>query len=102
MIEINGLALQEAPVLVAANHEQKKKFLGRMTEEPIVAVSPLSLFSLSPHPSHLSPSPHTLSGLYHIFYCIYMKYIRGCVCNVFKYLSVKRHIVSRNQDVDLM
>jgi acyl-CoA dehydrogenase len=29
--------LAEAPVLVAANHEQKKKFLGRMAEEPLVA-----------------------------------------------------------------
>ena len=26
-------------MLVAANHEQKKKFLGRMTAEPLVAVS---------------------------------------------------------------
>ena len=32
-------AVQEAPVLVAANHELKKKYLGRMTEEPLVAVS---------------------------------------------------------------
>ena len=34
-IEANGLA--QAPVLVAGNDEQKAKYLGRMTEEPIVA-----------------------------------------------------------------
>lgn len=34
-IEANSLA--EAPLLVAANHEQKKKYLGRMTEEPLQA-----------------------------------------------------------------
>ncbi|CAO1627959.1 unnamed protein product [Parajaminaea phylloscopi] len=34
-IEANGLA--EAPVLVAGSKEQKAKYLGRMTEEPLVA-----------------------------------------------------------------
>ena len=34
-IEANGLA--EAPLLVAASHETKMKYLGRMTEEPLVA-----------------------------------------------------------------
>ncbi|KAI9215973.1 acyl-coenzyme A dehydrogenase, C-4 to C-12 straight chain, partial [Blastocladiella britannica] len=34
-IEANGLA--EAPVILAANDAQKKKYLGRMTEEPIMA-----------------------------------------------------------------
>lgn len=34
-IEANGLA--EAPLLVAASHELKQKYLGRMTEEPLVA-----------------------------------------------------------------
>lgn len=34
-IEANGLA--EAPVIVAGNKEQKAKYLGRMTEEPLVA-----------------------------------------------------------------
>ncbi len=32
----NGLA--EAPVILAANDEQKKKYLGRMTAEPLAAV----------------------------------------------------------------
>lgn len=31
----NGLA--EAPLIVAASHEIKKKYLGRMTEEPLMA-----------------------------------------------------------------
>ena len=31
----NGLA--EAPLIVAASHEQKRKSLGRMTEEPLMA-----------------------------------------------------------------
>lgn len=31
----NGLA--EAPLIVAASHEQKQKYLGRMTEEPLMA-----------------------------------------------------------------
>ncbi|TYJ54795.1 hypothetical protein B9479_004554 [Cryptococcus floricola] len=34
-IEANGLA--EAPLIVAASHDQKLKYLGRMTEEPLVA-----------------------------------------------------------------
>lgn len=34
-IEANGLA--EAPLLVAANHDLKTKYLGRMTEEPLMA-----------------------------------------------------------------
>ncbi|WFD32798.1 medium-chain acyl-CoA dehydrogenase [Malassezia sp. CBS 17886] len=34
-MEANGLA--EAPVIVAGNDEQKAKYLGRMTEEPLVA-----------------------------------------------------------------
>ena len=34
-LEANGLA--EAPLLVAANDSQKKKYLGRMTEEPLQA-----------------------------------------------------------------
>ncbi|ODN88111.1 acyl-CoA dehydrogenase [Cryptococcus wingfieldii CBS 7118] len=34
-IEANGLA--EAPLIVAASHEQKLKYLGRMAEEPLVA-----------------------------------------------------------------
>lgn len=33
--EANGLA--QAPVILAANEEQKKKYLGRMTEEPLMA-----------------------------------------------------------------
>ncbi|KAE8234575.1 hypothetical protein CF326_g380 [Tilletia indica] len=34
-MEANGLA--EAPLLVSASHETKQKYLGRMTEEPLVA-----------------------------------------------------------------
>ncbi|OXB38232.1 acyl-CoA dehydrogenase [Cryptococcus neoformans] len=34
-MEANGLA--EAPLIVAASHEQKQKYLGRMTEEPLMA-----------------------------------------------------------------
>ena len=34
-LEANSLA--EAPVLVAGSHEQKQKYLGRMTEEPLQA-----------------------------------------------------------------
>ncbi|WVQ80845.1 hypothetical protein IAT38_002952 [Cryptococcus sp. DSM 104549] len=34
-MEANGLA--EAPLIVAASHETKKKYLGRMTEEPLMA-----------------------------------------------------------------
>ena len=32
-MEANGLA--EAPVIIAGTHEQKKKYLGRMTEAPL-------------------------------------------------------------------
>ena len=34
-MEANGLA--EAPVIISASHEQKAKYLGRMTEEPLQA-----------------------------------------------------------------
>lgn len=34
-MEANGLA--EAPVIIAGTHEQKQKYLGRMTEEPLQA-----------------------------------------------------------------
>ncbi|EPQ31591.1 uncharacterized protein PFL1_00924 [Pseudozyma flocculosa PF-1] len=34
-MEANGLA--EAPLIVAASHETKQKYLGRMTEEPLMA-----------------------------------------------------------------
>ena len=35
----NYTYLQEAPVVLAGSHETKKKYLGRMTEEPLIAVS---------------------------------------------------------------
>ena len=38
-VSVCSSAVQQAPVLVAANHELKKKYLGRMTEEPLMAVS---------------------------------------------------------------
>lgn len=34
---IGGPALAESPVLVGGTHEQKKKYLGRMTEQPLIA-----------------------------------------------------------------
>lgn len=34
---IGGPALAESPVLVGGSHEQKKKYLGRMTEQPLIA-----------------------------------------------------------------
>ncbi|KNC48897.1 acyl-coa dehydrogenase [Thecamonas trahens ATCC 50062] len=34
---IEGPALAEAPIIVGASDEQKKKYLGRMTEEPLIA-----------------------------------------------------------------
>lgn len=34
---IGGPALAESPLIVGASHEQKKKYLGRMTEEPLLA-----------------------------------------------------------------
>lgn len=37
MTAIEGNGLAEAPVLVAGNEAQKKKYLGRMTEEPLQA-----------------------------------------------------------------
>lgn len=30
---------QQAPVLLAGNAEQKKKYIGRLIEEPLIAVS---------------------------------------------------------------
>lgn len=34
---IGGPTLAESPLLVGASHEQKQKYLGRMTEEPLIA-----------------------------------------------------------------
>lgn len=36
---------QQTPVIIAGNKEQQKKYLGRLIEEPIVAVSHTSLNS---------------------------------------------------------
>ncbi len=35
--------MQQMPVIIAGNDAQKKKYLGRMTEEPLMCVS-VSLF----------------------------------------------------------
>jgi len=36
---ITGSGLAAAPVLLGGSEEQKKKYIGRLTEEPIVAVN---------------------------------------------------------------
>ena len=38
-VAIEANSLGEMPVIVAGNDEQKKKYLGRMLEEPIMCVS---------------------------------------------------------------
>ncbi len=38
-IDFLSLILQCAPVFVAGNEEQKKKYFGRLTEAPVMAVS---------------------------------------------------------------
>lgn len=67
-IEANGLA--QAPLIVAGSEELKKKYLGRMTETPLVAAycvvgcrmaavsrsQALTLFSVP-----LSPGPYNIS-----------------------------------------
>ena len=47
---------------VAANHEQKKKFLGRMTEEPLVAVRHFIMQYMYIPPSVVSRSQFTFKG----------------------------------------
>ena len=42
-----AIFLQAAPVLVAANHEQKKKYLGRLIDEPLMAVRTTEMFTFS-------------------------------------------------------
>lgn len=87
---------QEAPVLVAANHEQKKKFLCRMTEEPLVAVrSPLPhvpllsflfLFTSSLLPSTpqcLSPSAFSV-----VIFCCYSN-VHTCRTVLYIYICVQ-------------
>ena len=37
-------SLQEMPVVLAGNKEQQKKYLGRMVEEPLMAVRTLKSF----------------------------------------------------------
>lgn len=39
-------ALQQMPVIIAGNETQKKKYLGRMTEEPLMCVSTFFFFPL--------------------------------------------------------
>lgn len=36
--------MQQMPVILAGNETQKKKYLGRMTEEPLMCVSYLFIF----------------------------------------------------------
>lgn len=37
-VAINGSGLAQSPLIIAGNDAQKKKYLGRLVEEPIVAV----------------------------------------------------------------
>lgn len=39
LLAIEGTGLGQTPVIMAGSAEQKKKYLGRLIEEPIVAVS---------------------------------------------------------------
>ncbi len=39
LLAIEGSGLGQTPVIMAGNAEQKKKYLGRLVDEPIVAVS---------------------------------------------------------------
>lgn len=36
--------LQQSPVIIAGNKEQQKKYLGRLVEEPLIAVSIIKSF----------------------------------------------------------
>lgn len=38
---ISGNGLAETPLIIAANDDVKKRFLGRMIDEPLVAVIPI-------------------------------------------------------------
>lgn len=38
LLAIEGTGLGQTPIIMAGNAEQKKKYLGRLVEEPIVAV----------------------------------------------------------------
>lgn len=44
LLSIEGSGLGQTPVIMAGNVEQKKKYLGRLVEEPLVAVSLSSEF----------------------------------------------------------
>jgi len=39
-LHVNLFILQITPVMVGGNHEQKKKYLGKLTEEYLPVVSP--------------------------------------------------------------
>lgn len=70
------------PVILAGNEQQKKKYLGRMTEQPLMCVSVTSLrrplcltcSSASPAPSSvgclgLNPGPHAHQALFPALSC---------------------------------
>lgn len=52
-LDVNGVvatdvcSVQQMPVILAGNDAQKKKYLGRMTEEPLMCVSSLSPLGLT-------------------------------------------------------
>merc|ERR1711974_579112 len=54
-IEANGLG--SMPVMIAGNHEQKKKYLGRLIEEPLMCAGDYELWAPNRVPSPSSPTP---------------------------------------------
>ena len=62
-MEANGLA--EAPLIVAASHDQKMKYLGRMCEEPLQASLSLLTNPLPPNPLPPEPCAHHVHAIGH-------------------------------------
>lgn len=60
-IEANGLA--SAPIILAGTEEQKKKYLGRLTEEPLMCAYGTCSYSRFPHPAFPSRSCSPIDSL---------------------------------------
>ena len=65
-VSVCSSAVQQAPVLVAANHELKKKYLGRMIEEPLMAVSEHT----PPHTAECPLCTHVFTYMYVVMQCL--------------------------------
>jgi hypothetical protein len=73
------------PVIIAGNDQQQKKYLGRMTEEPLMCVRiAAALF----HISHLRRAKEVQFLLFNLYVYAELYHIKTKVSNIFRHSSV--------------